>query len=64
MVVESSVEVLVEVPVVDVTVDDVTVVVGPSHGQLSGTSMPTEALRHTSASVALTGNVPVGAQMH
>jgi hypothetical protein len=80
VVVESSVVVLVDVTVVDdsvvdvtdvevtvveVTVDDVTVVlVPPLHGQFSGKLIPTDTLRQSSASVALTGNVPVGAQMH
>ena len=75
VVVESSVVELVEVTVVevsvvdvtvvDVTVDDVTVVlVPPPQGQSSGKTMPTVTLRQSSASVALIGNVPVGAQMH
>jgi hypothetical protein len=41
----------------------VEVVVGP-HGQLSGTGAPTAAFKQSSASVALTGSVPLGAHTH
>jgi hypothetical protein len=69
VVVESSV-VLVELTVVDVTVEDVTVedvtvvLVPPLQGQLSERFTPTATFRQSSASVALTGRVPVGAQIH
>jgi hypothetical protein len=36
----------------------------PLHGQFSATLCPTALRRHTSASVAETGSVPEGAQMH
>jgi hypothetical protein len=41
----------------------VEVVVGP-HGQSRDTAEPTAALKQSSASVAFTGSVPLGAQMH
>lgn len=55
---------VVEGAVVEVTVDDVVVVLVP-HGQSATTDgVPTATLRQTNASVATVGNVPLGAQMH
>jgi hypothetical protein len=42
----------------------VLVVLLDPHGQSSVTGCPTEKLRHMSASVAATGRLPLGAQMH
>jgi hypothetical protein len=66
VVVGPSTVVLVDVVVGSPTVVEVVeVVVTPLHGQFSGTaSLPTECCRHSNASVAFAGNVPVGAQRH
>ena len=57
---------VVEVTVVVGSVDEVTVVVLDPllHGQVSGRFTPVATLRQRSASVALTGSVPVGAHRH
>jgi hypothetical protein len=58
---------LVVVVVVDVVTGIVVVVVVdvvPGHGQLRTTDWPTAFFRQMSASVAVTGSVPLGAQMH
>jgi hypothetical protein len=56
-------DVVAVVLVVDVVGTVLVVVVGGSQGHWSGTGTPTEAVKHTSASVAEVGSVPLGAQM-
>jgi hypothetical protein len=63
VVVVGVVTVVVVVNVVDVVTVGVVLVVVPQ-GQASSTFWPTAFFRHTNASVAVTGSVPVGAQMH
>jgi hypothetical protein len=56
--------VVVVTPGTVVVVSDVDVVVELSHGQLSVTVCPTAFFRQISASVAVVGRVPFGAQIH
>jgi len=58
------VEDVVEDVVVVVVGAAVVVVVATGHGQLSSVEPPTATARHTSASLAVVGSVPLGAHVH